>query len=451
MIKKEIVLNQIIYIESTNANYSFHKENLYNFQYSNNYDNLKLNFNEYKTSSIVFCINLSNACNLKCDYCFNINKNGKSISIEIIKQYLDLCFKTFSNKEKYHVDLSGKGEPLLFLKQILEIKEYCEEYSNKLKREVLVSFVCNGTLLTNEVANILQKRGILFGVSLDGNELIHNKHRKTTDGNDTYHTIIDNVKNIEHHEYVGCATTLTKDVFDLKQSVLELSEVFNTIGYKPARNCSESFDEASINKWLEEYDKLTLFLLDESIKGNHKYIKTLLNGDDYFGKFIKRVILNQRCLIRCDGGLSRLTLNDDGNIYICPSACEFEEFKVGTINKVEYEKQEMIFNRQLDRSDCNDCSVKYICGGECLIEKKLSNGNNKLMCMYKKHLVLLAIYFSLTLLEKSVYEFNQLRNFCIEVNLRNKLDKELDKFLSEHSEYDFNSGKKMFDQINKRY
>ena len=101
---------------------------------------------------------------------------------------------------------------------------------------------------------------------------------------------IENVNNIPHHEYVGCATTLTKDVFSLVESLKELINTFNTVGYKPARNCDEAFDENSIDLWLKEYDKLTLFLIEESLKGNHKYIKTLLNGDDYFGKFIKRII-----------------------------------------------------------------------------------------------------------------------------------------------------------------
>lgn len=135
MIVQEKIFNKDIYIDEANSNFSVNKQELIFHNSPTFSDMYNLQFGKYQTSSVVFCINLSNACNLKCDYCFNVNKNGKSISIEIIKQYLDLCFKTFPNKEKYHVDLSGKGEPLLFLKQILEIKEYCEEYSNKLKRE----------------------------------------------------------------------------------------------------------------------------------------------------------------------------------------------------------------------------------------------------------------------------------------------------------------------------
>ena len=294
MINKEKILGRSIYFNSVNSNFSLREEDIINDYTSLNFDLIKYQFENYQTSFATFCVNLSNACNLNCDYCFNQYKDGKGIEVETIIKFLDTCFRHFPNKDKYFVDVSGKGEPLLFLNKILEIKKYCVEMSNKINKEVLVSFVCNGTLLSPEISNILQKNEILFGVSLDGNEYIHNLHRKTKNGEDTYQTIINNIKNIEYRQYVGAATTLTKDVFSLTDSLIELSKIFSTIGYKPARNCDESFDEESIDKWLLEYEKLTLFLLDECISGNDKYIKVLLNGDDYFGKFIKRILTGQR-------------------------------------------------------------------------------------------------------------------------------------------------------------
>ncbi len=450
MITKEKILGEIVYIDSNTCSFSFGLNNLK--ENSLNFGNISnLDFNNYNTSSVTFSINISNACNLKCDYCFNTNKNGINLDFNLITKYLDLCFKTYPNKEKYYVDLSGKGEPLLYLDNILKIKNYCVEKSNHINREILVSFVSNGTLLTKSIAKILQKNGILFGVSLDGNSIIHNKHRKTKSNEDTYEIIINNVKNIEHHEYVGCATTLTNDVFSLVDSLKELSETFNTISYKPARNCDVSFNEKTIDLWLQEYDKLANFLLDETNKNNNKYIKTLLNGDDYFGKFIKRILLNQRCFIRCDGGLSRITLNEDLKIYVCPAASGIDEFCVGDINHIDNIKQQTIFKKQLNNNNCFNCNIRYLCGGECLIEQYLLKSNNRIMCKYKKHLVLLAMYFALKLKEKNVQEFLKLQEFTKEVTLRNKLDTKLDLFLKENPNLNFNDGKKIYDEMHKKY
>ncbi|MBE6143884.1 MAG: radical SAM protein [Erysipelotrichaceae bacterium] len=451
MIIKEKILDQIFYIDTRNSAFEVNIDFLNYAKNLSDLDLIKYNLENYNPKFLSLCINLSDGCNLKCDYCFNSSKSGKSIDLNIVEQFLNYMFEKHPNKEKYYVDLSGKGEPLLFLDKILKIKELCDNFSNKLNREVLVSFVCNGTLLSSEIANILQKRGILFGVSLDGNEYIHDLHRKTINGEKTYQKILNNVKNIEHHEYVGAATTLTKDVFSLIDSVKELGETFNTISYKPARNCESAIDVNSIDLWLEEYNKLILFLLGQSIKGDNKYIFKLLNGDDYFGKFLKRTILGQRVLIRCDGGLSRISLDNDGNLYSCPSAFTLEKFKVGRFNNLDINKQKELLDIQNDRYQCALCSFKYICGGECMIEKELSKGVNAIMCKYKKHLILLAMYFTYKLLINNKKSFDELVEFLKEVEARKKIDKNLIKFLNENPHYSFVEGKKKYDIINKKY
>lgn len=415
------------------------------------FDKYVPDFAEYKTTSVNFCINISNACNLKCDYCFNDKKDGKSLNLDEIYVFLDKCFAKFSDKEKYFVDLSGKGEPLLFLKKILEIKRYCDKWSNKLRREVLVQFVTNGTLLSKEIAEILQKNGILFGVSLDGNELIHDKHRIDLNGNPTYQNVLDNVKAIEHHEYVGAACTLTKDVFSLNDSLNELSKIFNTVSYKPARNCLESFDEKTIDLWFASYDELVKALINEVLADDIRRTKILLNGEDYFGKFLHRVILNQRTILRCDAGLSRFALDKDGVIYACLASSLMDEFSIGKCFDVDFSKSKEMFDNQTNSPLCHECDFRYLCGGECPVEKRLSNGINKIMCRYKSHLILLSIYFALTLFERNQNTFFELRDFCLEVNARKKLDNKLMMFLDENPQLSFTEGKKIFDSLQKRY
>ena len=113
--------------------------------------------------------------------------------------------------------------------------------------------------------------------------------------------------------------------------------------------------------------------------------------------------------------------------------------------------QRRIFDEQIAKSSCGSCSVKYFCGGECLIEKRLVNGNNPLMCKYKKHLILLAMYLVLELVEKDYPMFIHIRNFASSTFIRYKKDEELYKFLKEHPEYNFTKGKEVFDNLYKKY
>ena len=116
----------------------------------------------FSPSSINICLNISNACNLRCTYCFNHNKSGKVMTEEIAYEAIDKMFEMFPNCDKYFVDLRGKGEPLLNLPIIFKIKEYCTKKSDQINREILVNFVTNGVLLTPRVAKTLQDKGIFF-------------------------------------------------------------------------------------------------------------------------------------------------------------------------------------------------------------------------------------------------------------------------------------------------
>ena len=192
-------------------------------------------------------------------------------------------------------------------------------------------------------------------------------------------------------------------------------------------------------------------MLNESINNNNSYVIKLLNGDDYFAKFLKRILLGQRVLIRCDGGLARITLDNDGSLYACPSAFGNAKFNIGTYNCLEENKQIKMLDNQNNREYCSSCSVRYLCGGECMIEKELSKGHNVIMCKYKKNLILLAMYFVYKLSLFNPNSLKKLMDFAIEVNSRRMLDKQLMDFLENNPQYNFIEGKEIFDKLNKRY
>jgi len=451
MTKQYLAFNKTIYIDPNTSNFSFFE----NLLETKSEENQPFLYDEsiIRPKTVTLCVNVSSMCNLSCDYCFNDQKTSTSLSLDSIKGFLADAFLYFSECEKFFVDLSGKGEPLLFLETILKINRYCIEFSNKIRKEILVSFVSNGVLLLKAISNVLQKEGILFGVSLDGTRLNHDLHRKDKAGNGTFDKIIENIRDIENHDYVGCAITLTKNVFDLTSTLVELNRYFKTISVKPSRTCSVSFDRGSLSKWLNEYDKLTLYMLNQCLcNKDTTLLFCLLNGDDYFGKFLFRCFLNQRVLTRCDAGVGRITLNCDENLYLCPASSMYITFR---LNRHFAENKEIvsdIYSKQLKKKNCSDCPFKYLCGGECLVELKINNDqNNLLMCEYKKHLILLAMYFQQMLLFKDLDLFLKIRTFCEEKVLRYGENKELSNFLNMHPSLNFTEGKKEFDSINKKY
>lgn len=449
MIKETIILNEHFYFDTDTFVVS---RNCFDFLQVD-IGNLKREIVSEKYSLpnyYTFCINLSDGCNFSCDYCFNQHKSNTMISGTTAIEFLEVMFKTFPNGDKYYIDLSGKGEPLLNIKTILEIANWRNKKQDEIKAEILIQFVTNGYLLNSITAKILQENNILFGVSLDGNKEIHNLHRKNKNGEDTYDFIIDNIRSINNRDYIGCAVTLTRNTFNLVNSIKELSQIFHTISYRPVRGSNICFDIDSEKKWEKEYDNLFYFLKSEIYKGDDRFFKILMNGDDYFGRYLCRLFSNTRVITRCDSNINRFTINTaDKTIYGCPALSVISEQGISMKSAEDLAKNREN-NIKNSTMECINCEYKLMCGGECALERKENGLPNENMCSFKKHLINLSSLLFLTCFEDNQQLFDKLVFFSIQKNKRNQKNTDLLNFIDKNK-LSFTEGKRIFDKINKMY
>lgn len=351
----------------------------------------KVPFSPQYVRTVTMCLHISESCNLNCKYCFK--KIGGQLSLNDIKRFIDCVMQVYPNADRYIIDMSGAGEPLLHKELALQIAKYCNSLSDRYLREFLPTFVTNGVLLTPETVKELQSAGILFGVSLDGTKENHDKNRVFHNGKGSYDIVADNIKAIEHNDYVGLAMTYSDG--NLLQSFLSMSELLPTISMKPVRYTDGDLDAAAV---CDGYDELVKFLLAQTLGGNKKYIYAVINGDDYLGKFLKRALLGRKVYGRCDAGIGRFSLAGDKNIYFCPAAVGIDGGAVGNLDYgIRLRKIQEIWDSQTNNK-CNGCFAHDICGGECKIVSynKYGTFNNvdPVMCKIKRHLFLLAKYFT---------------------------------------------------------
>jgi uncharacterized protein len=316
---------------------------------------------------------------------------------------------------------------------ILELAEYCHLKSDEICKEVLPMLVTNGSLLTKENVDKLQSSGYIFGISIDGYQEMHDANRVSNKQEGTYKQIIKNIKNIKHREYLGAAVTLTNEKMDLVKAFKTLSKYFTTISIKPVRSFDNSVDginEDNIEEIKHQYTRLYKYILQRTLKGKLAELGILLNGDDYFGKFLLRVILNHKVSTRCDAGLGRFSLTPDKKIIACPGSIGIEEMDLGTLdNGLNQMKMNHFWSVQSQRKNCQDCEARYVCGGECMVvsyyKDKRLDSVDEVMCKLKKHLFELAIKFKFELILYSEELFNTVYEGCQIKASRFQEDKEL--------------------------
>ena len=133
-------------------------------------------------------------CNLRCAYCYYLDKassvySGREpvMSLEL----LELCIRDFCDScdlPELTVEWHG-GEPLLagmdFFRSALALER---KYSGG--RPVHNTLQTNGTLLDGEWAAFFHDNNFLLGLSLDGPEDIHDRFRRTVSGGGTFREVM---------------------------------------------------------------------------------------------------------------------------------------------------------------------------------------------------------------------------------------------------------------------
>jgi len=388
------------------------------------------------------------------------DRTDVNITIDEAKRFIDFIISEFPIAEKYIVDPTGSGEPLLRMDLILELAEYCHLKSNEICKEVLPMLVTNGTLLIKENVDRLQSAGYIFGVSIDGNKNAHDTNRVNAKQEGTYKQIIKNVRNIKHREYLGAAVTLTNEKMDLVKAFKSLSKYFTTISIKPVRSFENGVDginEDNIEDIKNQYTKLYKFILARTLKGNLDYLGVLLNGDDYFGKFLLRIILNHKVSTRCDAGMGRFSLTPDMRIIACPGSIGIEEMELGSLDTgLDQTRINHFWNILSERKHCLDCEARYVCGGECMVVSYYKDNRldsvDEVMCELKKHLFELAVKFKFELIIQSEALFNIVFEGCQNKANRFQEDKDFCSTLKKlNGQYTFMELKKIKDDDYQNY
>lgn len=171
-------------------------------------------------------------------------------------------------------------------------------------------------------------------------------------------------------------TSETKSIVDILKHYDEIG--IKNVQFKVCRGIAEdswTLSSKSVNKFLKLYDELNKFLKEEIKKNNLKYLFMILNDNDYFGKIIRRIILRDRSVRRCQSGRNKLAFTANGDVYPCDSFVGREEYKVGNIFSNESLKNPLEEINFSCSNQCSQCWARYICSGDCYYDSMLTTGS----------------------------------------------------------------------------
>lgn len=159
----------------------------------------------------------SSSCNMRCEYCFYADvANRRETANYGMMSLADL--EVIVKKVLEYADGEASfgfqgGEPTLaglpFFKRLVELQA---EYNTK-RVHIHNAIQTNGLNIDDEWAKFLHDHHFLVGLSLDGNQLVHDKYRKDAAGDGTFSRVLEAAKRMDRFrvEY-NILTTVNQDV-----------------------------------------------------------------------------------------------------------------------------------------------------------------------------------------------------------------------------------------------
>ncbi|WP_313346270.1 radical SAM peptide maturase, CXXX-repeat target family [Sedimentibacter sp.] len=326
------------------------------------------------TSAQTITLGVTEACDLRCRYCYMTGKNSNSrMSFETAKKAVDFVLSEengyFKDKESVIWDFIG-GEPFLEIELIDKICDYIklETYKrgHKWFDSYRFSFSTNGlTYDTPAVQKYIEKnkRHVSIGISVDGNKVKHDAQRVREDGTGSFDDVT-RVVPLWIKQFPDASTKATfahDDLIHIKDSVIALWDM----GIKTVA-ANVVFEDVWEDGDAEIYETQLTELAD--------YILNNELWSEYSVRFFDPNVgfpMNKEELYRnyCGAG-HMLSIDHKGDIYPCIRFTPFtlnntNGYKIGDISNGINEDLIRPFRNLITKNQsqekCLDCTVSVGC------------------------------------------------------------------------------------------
>jgi len=327
----------------------------------------EIEWRENKPKSLNLII--SQDCNLKCIYCYaehgTYGCNKKFMDINTAKLSVDKLFnKNFNNSIVFF-----GGEPFLNFPLIKELDSYLTNIGLKVKYMAIT----NGTVITDEIIDFINKKFSHLCISLDGTKEINDQQRY---GNveSVHDRVIETITKLKQRNYAIIIRSVAtkKSIGRLTNLVEYLSSLdVDSIGFEPVqlidRDSNIYISDENFIKYIKELSNIHGQKIQDLANGNSDAFMS------YIYYILRLIVTKTRNPRMCSGGREFITIAANGDVYPCHMFIGDDDFKMGNVHDDDFpgDKFERIRERFYEINvynsrECSICWARFLCGGGCV-------------------------------------------------------------------------------------
>jgi len=325
-------------------------------------------------------INITEKCNMACEYCYYRKKGHASARFDVIKAAIDMSVR----QDKSTGICFFGGEPLLEKGLIEEAVAYTASIHKETGHKFYHKITTNGTLLDEPFLQLAKKANIAIAVSHDG--LMRTGGREYTDTANLNPEKLQML--LRYQPYAFTLTTVHPFSVNLFSDSVEwlFQQGFRYLITSPAHGAHIPWDEKSCDLLEEQYQKLAQLYTKWTKAGGKFYlgafetkIASHIEGEKYVQK-------------RCHIGKDQLSVAVDGKIYPCVQFVGDPEYCIGDVwSGVDVKRQTSLASIHCGASRCDDCAIRNRCIHTCGCMNRLETGSvdqvSPFQCRHEKMLI----------------------------------------------------------------
>lgn len=395
------------------------------------------------------CLNVTDACNLACRYCF-VEQHPHYMTLDVAKQAVHFILnnlekknKKFGTNEEASIAYFG-GEPVLMWDEIIvPLTNYIRTNNYPIK----LMITTNGTLLNEERISFLKEQKIYPLLSIDGDKNTQDYNRPCRNHNESSFKLIEpNIPILLKNFPNMCfrATIFPKTASQTFENFIYAVKM----GFKNIYMCPDERHFWSEQEKLElkkEVNKIFTYL-DFCYSNNIKPIQFSLI-DEMFITMVEHdldILLNRhkkeyisRSIFRCGLGTTTGAIGFDGSIYGCQEqVSKFNKnniFYIGNLNKgIDCHRHQVLLNTysktekglNIKKELCTTCLLKNNCQNFGCPSTNLDLFNNffikaEIFCLWRQWIFLNCIKLNHKLVEENNLNF---KNYFEKIVNKNRKD-----------------------------
>ena len=331
-------------------------------------------------------MNLTNQCNLSCQYCYEFGADklatpegkAKFMDVETAKTSVDFLLAQSAGRRSIHITFFG-GETLMNFPLLKQVVTYASQKAGEQGRHIDFSLTTNATLLTPAIIQFLSDNHIGVTVSMDGPKEMHDQLRVFSNGRGSYDIIEPRVRAlIENHRTrpITARVTLTAGVSDVIRIFRHLKQDlgFHEVGFAPVTSSSNqlyTIGAKGMDHVLDQFHTLAGEYLEYALRGEAHGFS---NVSDTLAELCQGVNKSHPC----GAGLGLLGVGPSGDIAPCHRFVDSDTHALGHVSTgIDKAKQADFLRRgHIDsKYDCHTCWARPLCAGGCHHEAYVRYGD----------------------------------------------------------------------------